>query len=188
MHALIDKNSKEYPAEELIKWKIIAEHEQECRLKGKELVPFQSQQMERKREALKQVKYAIDCLHDVLEYSYKYWEMNFAKSFANPIDLQNEIDDHYFMYAEELIYISKYFERRDKLCEALNQHSLDLGRTIVELLNEYIHLTTFQFYDDNIGMANNYWSSFFNMISNNMDNLRKTKKEIDDMLYSMYSV
>lgn len=187
-HALIDKNSKEYPAEELIKWKIIAEHEQECRLKGKELVPFQSQQMERKREALKQVKYAIDCLHDVLEYSYKYWEMNFAKSFANPIDLQNEIDDHYFIYAEELIYISKYFERRDKLCEALNQHSLDLGRTIVELLNEYIHLTTFQFYDDNIGMANNYWSSFFNMISNNMDNLRKTKKEIDDMLYSMYSV
>ena len=55
-------------------------------------------------------------------------------------------------------------------------------------MNEYIHLTTFQFYDDNIGMANNYWSSFFNMISNNMDNLRKTKKEIDDMLYSMYSV
>ena len=86
-----------------------------------------------------------------------------------------------------MIYISKYFERRDKLCEALNQHSLDLGRTIVELLNEYINLTTFQYYDDGIGMANNYWSSFFNMISKNIDNLRKIKKETDDILYSMYS-
>lgn len=36
-------------------------------------------------------------------------------------------------------------------------------------------------------MANNYWSSFFNMISKNIDNLRKIKKETDDILYSMYS-
>lgn len=186
-HTLIDQNSEEYPAEELKKWKIIAEYEQECRLKGEERVSFQSQQMERKREVLKQVKYAIDCLHDVLEYSYKYWKMNFAQSFSNPIDLQNEIDDHHFMYEEELLHINKYLEKRDKLYEVLNQHSLDLGKQIVELLNEYINLTTFQFYDDGIGMANNYWSSFFNMISKNMDNLRKIKKKIDDMLYSMYS-
>ena len=38
-----------------------------------------------------------------------------------------------------------------------------------------------------IGMANNYWYSFFNMISKNIDNLRKIKKETDDILYSMYS-
>ena len=49
------------------------------------------------------------------------------------------------------------------------------------------NLTTFQYYDDGIGMANNYWSSFFNMISKNIDNLRKIKKETDDILYSMYS-
>ena len=54
-------------------------------------------------------------------------------------------------------------------------------------MNEYIRLTTFKFYDDGIGMANNYWSSFFNMISKNIDNLRKIKKETDDILYSMYS-
>ena len=35
--------------------------------------------------------------------------------------------------------------------------------------------------------TNNYWSSFFNMISKNIDNLRKIKKETDDILYSMYS-
>ena len=57
-HTLIDQNSEEYPAEELKKWKIIAEYEQDCRLKGEERVPFQSQQMERKREVLNQVKYA----------------------------------------------------------------------------------------------------------------------------------
>lgn len=69
----------------------------------------------------------------------------------------------------------------------LNRHSLDLGKQIVDLLNAYIRLTTFKFYDDGIGMANNYWSSFFDMISKNMDNLRKIKNEIDNMLYSMYS-
>ena len=69
----------------------------------------------------------------------------------------------------------------------LNRHSLDLGKQIVDLLNEYIQLTTFKFYDDGRGMANNYWSSFFNMISKNMDNLRKIKNEVDDMLYFMYS-
>ena len=35
-------------------------------------------------------------------------------------------------------------------------------------MNEYIRLTTFKFYDDGIGMANNYWSSFFDMISKNI--------------------
>ena len=113
--------------------------------------------------------------------------MNFAQSFSNPIDLQNEIDDHHFMYEEELLHINKYLEKRDDLYEALNQHSLDLGKQVVELLNEYINLTTFQYYDDGIVMANNYWSSFFNMISKNIDNLRKIKKETDDILYSMYS-
>ena len=186
-HTLIDNNPEDYPAEELKKWKIIAEYEQERRLKGEDIVSFQSQQMERKKEALKQVKYATDCFHDLLEYSYKYWKMNFAQSFSNPIDLQNEIDDHHFMYEEELLHINKYLEKRDDLYEALNQHSLDLGKQVVELLNEYINLTTFQYYDDGIGMANNYWSSFFNMISKNMDNLRKIKNEVDDMLYFMYS-
>ena len=186
-HTLIDKNPDEYPVEELLKWKMIAEYEQERRLKGEDIVSFQSQQMERKKEALKQVKYATDCFHDLLEYSYKYWKMNFAQSFSNPIDLQNEIDDHHFMYEEELLHINKYLEKRDDLYEALNQHSLDLGKQVVELLNEYINLTTFQYYDDGIGMANNYWSSFFNMISKNIDNLRKIKKETDDILYSMYS-
>lgn len=186
-HTLIDKNPEEYPVEELIRWKMIAEYEQEQRLKGEGIVPFQSQQMEREKEALKQVKYANDCLHDMLEYSYRYWEMNFAKSFSNPNDLQNEIDTHYFMYEEALLYINEYIEKGNKLCKVINQHSLDLGKPIVELLNEYIQLTSFKFYDDGIGMANNYWSSFFNMISKNMDNLRKIKKEIDDMLYSMYS-
>lgn len=103
-HTLIDKNPDEYPVEELLKWKMIAEYEQERRLKGEDIVSFQSQQMERKKEALKQVKYATDCFHDLLEYSYKYWKMNFAQSFSNPIDLQNEIDDHHFMYEEELCY------------------------------------------------------------------------------------
>lgn len=163
-HTLIDKNPDEYPVEELLKWKMIAEYEQERRLKGEDIVSFQSQQMERKKEAL-----------------------NFAQSFSNPIDLQNEIDDHHFMYEEELLHINKYLEKRDDLYEALNQHSLDLGKQVVELLNEYINLTTFQYYDDGIGMANNYWSSFFNMISKNIDNLRKIKKETDDILYSMYS-
>lgn len=91
------------------------------------------------------------------------------------------------MYEEELLHINKYLEKRDDLYEALNQHSLDLGKQVVELLNEYINLTTFQYYDDGIGMSNNYWSSFFNMISKNIDNLRKIKKETDDILYSMYS-
>lgn len=186
-HTLIDNNPEDYPAEELIKWKIIAEHEQNCRLKGEERVSFQSQQMERKREVLNQVKYANGCLHDVLEYAYKYWEMNFAKSFSNPIDLQNELDTHYFMYKDALLNISEYIEKRNELCEVLNRHSLDLGKQIVDLLNEYIRLTTFKFYDDGIGMANNYWSSFFDMISKNMDNLRKIKNETDNMLYSMYS-
>ena len=140
-HTLIDKNPDEYPVEELLKWKMIAEYEQERRLKGEDIVSFQSQQMERKKEALKQVKYATDCFHDLLEYSYKYWKMNFAQSFSNPIDLQNEIDDHHFMYEEELLHINKYLEKRDDLYEALNQHSLDLGKQVVELLNEYINLT-----------------------------------------------
>ena len=64
---------------------------------------------------------------------------------------------------------------------------MDFTPDYSELLNEYINLTTFQYYDDGIGMANNYWSSFFNMISKNIDNLRKIKKETDDILYSMYS-
>lgn len=54
-HTLIDKNPDEYPVEELLKWKMIAEYEQERRLKGEDIVSFQSQQMERKKEALKQV-------------------------------------------------------------------------------------------------------------------------------------
>lgn len=37
--------------------------------------------------------------------------MNFAQSFSNPIDLQNEIDDHHFMYEEELLHINKYLEK-----------------------------------------------------------------------------
>lgn len=64
-HTLIDKNPDEYPVEELLKWKMIAEYEQERRLKGEDIVSFQSQQMERKKEALKQVKYATDCLLNV---------------------------------------------------------------------------------------------------------------------------
>lgn len=187
-HKLIDKNWKEYPTEELKKWKTIAEYEQELRQKGKEIVSFQSMQIERKKEALKLVKYANDNLHDVLEYSYKYWKMNFAKSFSDPIDLQNEIDTHYFMYEDALLYINKYIEISNELYEVINQYSLDLGKTIVESLHKYIQLTSFRFYDDGIGMANNYWSSFFDMISNNMDDLRILKNEIDDMIYAMYLI
>lgn len=34
---------------------------------------------------------------------------------------------------------------------------------------------------------NNYWSSFFDMIVKNINSLENIKRNIDDMLYSMYS-
>lgn len=39
-HTLIDKNPDEYPVEELLKWKMIAEYEQRRRLKGEDIVSF----------------------------------------------------------------------------------------------------------------------------------------------------
>ncbi len=36
-------------------------------------------------------------------------------------------------------------------------------------------------------MTNNYWSSFFDMIVNNINSLENIKRNIDDMRYSMYS-
>lgn len=184
-HKLIDKNPTEYSAEELRKWKIIAEYEQEKRQRGVESGTFYDQQAERKRKALRTVKVATDSLHSVLEDAYTYWVLNFSR-LSSAIDLQNEIDNHYSLYENELQQTNCYLEKRDLLCGIISKYSLDIGRETMQLLKEYIQLLSFKYYDDGIGMANNYWSSFFDMLVKNIESLRKIKAQIDDRLYFMY--
>lgn len=186
-HTMIDKNPEKYSIKELEKWKIRAEYEQECRQNGTETNLFYNSQRERTREALREIKKALDVLHDLLEYSYKYWEMNFSGFFSNPIDLQNEIDEHDFLYNDNLVEINGYHEKKEILCETMREYSLDIDIQVINLLNEYVQLMTFTYKSDAIGMMNNYWAVFFEMITKNIDNLRKLKSKIDDMLRMMYS-
>lgn len=187
-HTMVDKNPEKYSTYELTRWKIMAEYEQEQRQKGMEPVTFYTQQIERNKEALRAVKMSIDQLHNTVKDAYQYWKINFSNSFSNPIILQNEIDDHYDNYENTLNSINGCFETsRNALYESISKYSLDIGQQLVELLDKYSQLILFKYYDDGIGMANNYWSSFFDMIVKNINSLENIKRNIDDMLYSMYS-
>lgn len=185
---MIDSDENQYPVELLYTWKSMAEYEQFCIINQmdnwlKTNVVFES----RKNIAYRKAKESLDNLHAVLQYAYEYWKHNFENRHYGPF-LENELMQHWNLYEENLKKIYTYQEKSALLNGVLLEHSLDLGPEICQEINNYLNHLSFSYQSDNCGLYDNYWSSFFEMLSICFDNLVSIKKSVDEILYRQYSV
>lgn len=183
-HKLVDSDPERYPVEILRKWKADAEYSQFCRLSMTN-VTEENNCINEKQRALQNIKEQFDILHDLLTYAYSLWESNFSRYF-NKVELQNEIDDHLYLYKDNLEEIAKYNEHSNQLNMLLKKNSLIVGKEIHDYIYVYLNKICFHFDNDAIGLYNNYWSSFFCMIENNYDDLLNIKEKFDEACFDEY--
>lgn len=184
---MIDSDEAHYSVELLRVWKSQAEYEQLCAISQKTNLTQTNYGFEsRKNVACRKTKEALENLHNILEYAYEYWKLNFANRFKG-YDLENEIDDHWELYQTKLEQIYTFREKQAILQDTVVEYALDLGVELCEAIDEYCKLLNFIYQSDNCGLYDNYWRCFFEMISENISLLISLKKTIDTLLYQMYS-
>ena len=103
----------------------------------------------------------------------------------NEYDLQNEIDEHWELYKDNLQEISKFNTYVGKMNEVMKQYSLFLGKTISEFVISYLNRINFYYEHDQIGIYNNYWSKFFEMLEENYEELDDLKEQFDEECFKV---
>lgn len=182
-HSLVDSDPESYPAEVLRKWKNDAEYAQYCRLHGRTDC-LEAYTIDEKLKVLQLIKQNFDSLHERLTYAYGLWESNFSR-FMNEYDLQNEIDEHWELYKDNLQEIYKFNTYVGKMNEVMKQYSLFLGKTISEFIISYLNRINFHYEHDQIGIYNNYWSKFFEMLEENYEELDDLKEQFDGECFKL---
>lgn len=183
-HTLVDNDPDCYSEELLKKWKADAEYEQLCRLKGTDNFEV-VKEISKKQEVLQMIKETFDTLYEILVYAYTFWESNLS-NMHNEIDMQNEIDNHWYMYQENFDEITKYKEYAKDLNMLLKKNSLLIGKKISTLIENFLEKLYFHFQTDSIGFYDNFWSSFFVMLEKNYENLLDIKEEFDEACFKAY--
>lgn len=184
---MIDSDENQYPVELLYTWKRMAEYEQFCIINQmdnwlKMNVVFEG----RKNIACRKAKESLDSLHGTLQYAYEYWKHNFENRHYD-LFLENELDEHWKLYEDDLKNIYTYQEKRGLLHDVLMEYSLDLGPEICRQINDYCDYLNFSYQSDNWGGYDNYWSCFFETLSTSFVSLDNIKKTVDKLLYQQYS-
>lgn len=183
---MIDNDEKKYPVELLKMWKYKAEYEQACIInQGDNCLKNDIVVESRKNVACRNAKEALDNLHDILQYAYKFWQENFKDRYYD-VFLENELIRGDFLYKSELERINQFQEEKATLHEIVKKYSLDLGQNISQEIEKYCSYLDFTYESDNGIFYNNYWSCFFETLSMKFSSLEDSKKRIDDALYQQY--
>jgi len=94
---MIDSDENQYPVELLKMWKSMAEYEQFCVINQRDNISPMSAGESKKNIACRKAKEALDNLHNILQYAYEYWKLNFKNRYSG-YDLENELVDHWELY------------------------------------------------------------------------------------------
>lgn len=183
-HTLIDSDPDRYPVALLNFWKADAEYKQFRRL-NETGDTNHNLGISEKQRALQEIKEQFDLLHERLLYAYTLWECNLSR-FFNANDMQNEIDDHWDLYKDNLQKIYIYQQYRDELNMLQKRYSLLVGIEISNYIENYLSRIIFHFESDSLGLYNNYWSSFFVMIEESYEELLSIKEDFDGACITAY--
>lgn len=111
--------------------------------------------------SLRSLGRCIGGYQDILNYAYQFWEGNFKNKFDN-YDLQNEIDEKYYLYESALKNINDEFEDFKRgMKYHIRAVAYEIDEELYSYLEEYSNAMVFHFQTDGVGLADNYWMMFF---------------------------